>query len=487
MTPLVITNSTSKIDVKVSRKLTFNLGLRYEWDQIPRDKYGHLSGFDMGANAFVWGAHNPVTGQGPNIRSSIRDPDFNNFGPRFGFAYGLTPKTTLRGGYGLFYGPNLLWELQGLRGQWPFALSNSFQGLNRGLVNTPIEDVFPPSFTIGPGTPPSSTYSVARTDRTPYTQDFSLGVQREVARNLLLEVDYVATKGTKMPGFNIENTPQPGPGIIGSAQHPYPFPLVQNYLITEETRDSTTYHSLQVKLDKRFSNGLQFLGTYAYSHYIDIGGAGNSTQSFPQNPELHFNADKASGVFDFRHIFTAGYVYELPIGLGKHFLPGVSGVTNQLVGGWEITGLTHYNSGPPVNVTLTFDNANTSEWVEYPSRQLGLPARVSVPGDKTQGWLNPAAFMMPAPYTYGNLGRNTERGPGQGNWDFSLFKNFPLHGEKQKLQFRSEFFNLFNNVNLGSPSGGFCQPIATCNPNFGRIFGTQNSSREVQFALKLLF
>ena len=121
------------------------------------------------------------------------------------------------------------------------------------------------------------------------------------------------------------------------------------------------------------------------------------------------------------------------------------------VGGWEITGITHYNSGMPVNVTLTFDNANTGTWVERPDRAPGgVPSeRVSVPGDKTQGWLDPAEFSIPTQYTYGNLGRDTERGPGFGNWDFSIFKNFPLPGEQRMIQFRTEFFNGFNNVKLG--------------------------------------
>jgi len=300
-------------------------------------------------------------------------------------------------------------------------------------------------------------------------------------------VDYVANKGTKMPNFDITNLPPPGPGLIGSAQHPRPYPQDNNTMITGENRCTSIYNGLQTKLEKRFSGGLQFLASYAWGHYIDVGGAGNSTESFPQGAERYWSLDRASGVFDFRHLFTLGYYYQLPFGRGKRYMGGVNSIANQLVGGWEISGITHYTSGAPVSVNLTFDNANTSDWVERPNRILGQPARVPVPGDKTRGWLNPAAFAIPTQYTYGNLGRNTERGPGFGNWDFSIFKNFPLHGEKQTLQFRSEFFNGFNNVNLGNPSSGFCQPIATCNPNFGRVFGTQNASREIQFALKFLF
>jgi hypothetical protein len=120
---------------------------------------------------------------------------------------------------------------------------------------------------------------------------------------------------------------------------------------------------------------------------------------------------------------------------------------------------------------LIFDKANTGGFNQRPDRVSGQPARITVPGDVTQGWLNPAAFRVPAKFTFGNLGRNTERGPGFGNWDLGLFKNFPLHGENKTLQFRTEFFNVFNDVNLGSPIGAFGTS------NFGRIFGTANNSR----------
>jgi hypothetical protein len=475
-------------DIKVTRRLTLNLGLRYEYDQVPYDKYNHESDFSLESDTYVWTGYNPVTGQGPNVRRSIRDPDWNNFAPRVGLAYLLNSKTTVRSGFGIFYAPNVLWEIQQQRGQWPYAEAQTFQGLNRYQTLTPIETAFPNIFIPTPGTPPSAAYSISRTDRVGYVQDWNLGIQRELARNVLLEVNYVGNAGVKLMTNDILNNPLPGPGTIGSPQHPRPYPLLTNNLIASQDRGSSLYHGLQAKLEKRFSNGLQLLATYAWGHEIDINGGTSSTESFPQD-ENDIQADRAPGAIDYRNIFTAGYVYELPFGRGKHFLSGVSGAANQIVGGWEITGITHYNSGMPVNVTLTFDNANTGTWVERPDRAPGgVPSeRVSVPGDKTQGWLDPAEFSIPTQYTYGNLGRDTERGPGFGNWDFSIFKNFPLPGEQRMIQFRTEFFNGFNNVNLGSPGAGFCQPIATCDPNFGRIFGTQNDSREIQFALKFLF
>jgi hypothetical protein len=147
-----------------------------------------------------------------------------------------------------------------------------------------------------------------------------------------------------------------------------------------------------------------------------------------------------------------------------------------------------------VNVTISLDIANNGSLApQRPNRVLGQPARIIVPGDKTQGWLNPAAFSVPAPFTFGTLGRNSDRGPNFIDFDFGIFKNFPIHGERQMLQFRSEFFNIDNHTNLGSPGslgavGGIGGGgVGTFGPTFGRIFTTATNSREIQLALKLIF
>ena len=470
-------------DIKVTPRLTLNLGLRYEYTQLPAEKFDRVSQFDRHTNTYLWAGNNPITGEAANTRRSIRDPDFNNFAPRIGLAYQLDSKTTVRGGYGVFYVPNYLWELQAHRGQWPYALIDNISALNKGATLTPIDTMFSPDTAVTPGTPPNASWSGDRKDKFGYTQQWNLGVQRQLATDLLLEVNYVASKATKMPIFSFQNLPVPGPGVIGSPEHPRPYPKQDSVIIVGENKASANYHSMQVKLEKRFSRGLQVLGSYAYGHYIDVGGGGNSTQSFPQD-ERNLHGDRASGYADFRHIFTGSYVYELPFGRGRRFLTQAPAVLNHLAGGWAISGITQYHTGGPINVTLGYDNVNTGfPFFLRPDRVLGQPARVSVAGDKTQGWLNPNAFAAPAQYVFGNLGRNTERGPAFGNWDIILFKNFALHGERLRLQFRTEFFNAFNNVNLGDPTAS----APTINPNFGRIFGTQNASRQIQFALKVLF
>ena len=463
-------------DFKVTPKLTLNLGLRYEYVSPPRDlgpRADRQGMFDRTSGQFVWASTNPLTGAPPNIRPGIRDPDFNNFAPRLGFAYQLSPKTTLRSGYSIFYSTNFLWEAQGIRGQWPYALSENQVGRNLTVVEDYMETFWSPDLDVTPDSPPSGIFSLGRTDRTGYSQQWNLGIQRALAKDLMLEVDYVGTGSRKQSIFMTTNTPLPGPGDIQSRR---PFPQA-GALAEGLNRSSATYHGLQLKLEKRFSSGLQFLGSYALAKYIDVGGGGIGTSGI--QTEHNLAADRAVGVFDRRHIFTGSYYYQLPFGRGQRFLTQANSVVNGLLGGWEITGITRYNTGAPVNILLGFDNGNTGLGSTRPDRVVGQPARIGG-GDKTRGWFNPAAFRAPPPFSFGNLGRNAERGPNFGNWDFGLFKNFPIR-EEVRIQFRSEFFNLFNNVNLGAPGG----TLGTA--GFGVVGGTANRSREIQFALKVIF
>jgi hypothetical protein len=478
-------------DFRVAPRLTLNLGLRYEYTELPRDRDDRLSQFDRHDGKFVWAGVNPLTGEPPNTVRTIREPDYNNFAPRVGLAFTLNDKTTVRAGYGVFYIHNYLWELQAHRGQWPYALSQGVSVLNRGTSLTPIDAMFSADTSVTPGTIPSVLWSADRKDRFGYTQQWNIGVQRELADELMLEVGYVGSKGTKVPIFSFQNLPPPGPGVVGcppspcepGQEHPRPFPINNTFMIVGENKATSNYHSLQAKLEKRFSSGLQFLGSYAWGHHIDVGGSGNSTQSFPQD-QRNLRGDRASGFADFRHVFTGSYLYELPFGKGKRFLTDASAFVNTALGGWAVSGITRYTTGAPVNVRIDFDRANIGFGsFQRPDRVLDRPARVRSSGDKTQGWLNPEAFAVPEQYRFGNLGRNTERGPAFGNWDIILFKNFALPGERMTLQFRTEYFNAFNTVNLANPSSG----SFTRNPNFGHILGTQNAARQIQFGLKLLF
>jgi hypothetical protein len=469
---------------RVNSKLVLNLGLRYGYDEWPREKYGRISEFDFEKNEAVWAATNPITGAPANISSQLRNPDWTDFAPRTGLSYSLNPKTTFRLGYGMFFMTNYLWQSGGnTRGQWPFAVTQSVSALNYGqnTIITPVETALPQqSLTPDPSaTPPPIGATIWTTDKHGYSQQWNAGIQRQLTEGLMLEVNYVGTKGTKLPVFFFGNTPLPGPGTLGSPTHPWPNANNPVVTLISKNLGSSIYEGLQVKATKRMSHGLQFLASYAWAHDLDIGGSGQTTQSFIQD-DNNIKADKGDSQLDYRHIFHVGYTYDLPLGAGRQFLSGAHGVLQQVVGGWEVAGLTGMTSGAPVNVAINFDNANTGDpFNERPDFHSGLPNRVPVSGDPTQGWLNPAEFYT-VQYTYGNLQRDNFRGPNYYDWDISGYKDFLLH-EPVVLQFRSEFYNAFNQVDLGSPAATFG------NPGFGTITSTANNNREIQFALKLKF
>ena len=484
-------------DIKLTRNFTFNLGLRYEYNQWPYAVDNRLAMFDNKAGTYIWAGTNPVTGQGANTRRSVRDPDFNNFAPRLGIAYRLTPKTTLRSGFGIYYSSDFIWEQQGVRGQWPYSLSESLTSTNTPLPNQPIETYFNSYTSVQPGTPPSAQFSLGRHDRTPYVQQWNFGIQRELAQNLMLEVDYVGNEGVKESVYVTANAATPGPGPVGSAQHPRPYSQVGTYYPLVDLGKSN-YNALQVKIDKRFSNGLQFLASYAFSKYINIGGSAFSQPSLPEN-ENNIQADRAVGTYNHPNIFTGSWYYSLPFGPGRPYLSGSSGALAKIIGNWQITGIVSARSGDPVNVTIASDIANDGSLAPQrpdlsdPSAPRTVASLMSQ--DRTKGWLNPARYSFPASYTFGNSGRNTERGPSFANLDFGVLKDFPLgSSETRRLEFRAEFFNILNHTDFADPgvasatggigSGG-TGTFGTA--TFGQIFSTVYDSREIQFALKLLF
>jgi hypothetical protein len=487
-------------DIKLKSNLTVNLGVRYEYDQWPVEVHNHLSEFDFNQNKFVWAGFNPFVNAGPNISDrSLMAPNFENFAPRVGLSYGLGNKTTIRAGYGIFYSSNYFWEGQGARGTWPYALADTIEGINTPSLNAPTYDetMYPNYNTPVAGTPADAQHTMGRHNKTPYSEQWNFGVQRELANNLMLEVEYVGDGGRHMSLFTNRNDPEPGPGVVGQPGHFRPFqytdPLAGTYAggspgfgadSDMENSVSSSYNALQVKLDKKFSNGLQALFSYTWSHYIDIGGSGFSQSSAPQNDD-NPAADRGDGTFDYRHIFSASWIYELPAGKGRHWMNNANPVLQGVLGGWEFTGIMHANTGGPLNVGINFDNANIGQrgMTARPNLIAGVPERTTPAsgGDQTVGYLNKAAFAVAPAYTYGNLGRNTLRNLGAQEFTLGLYKNFPIRENKESIQFRAEFFNAFNHVNLGGIDGTLEDAA------FGTIGGTANDSREIQFALKLYF
>jgi hypothetical protein len=232
---------------------------------------------------------------------------------------------------------------------------------------------------------------------------------------------------------------------------------------------------VQAKLVRRFSSGVTFLGSYTWSHCLDLQGGEWGATTVETIYDLR--REHASCDFNFPQLFTASAVYLLPWGKGRRFGGNWSGLLNTVAGDWQVSGIVTALSGSPFTITVSGDPANIGAGGER-AQLVGNPLPAGFK-QTVQQYYNKSAYATPAPYTFGNLGRNTLRSPDTRTFDFSLMKDFHLL-ESTYLQFRADFFNLFNNVNLGAPNG-------TANsPAFMQITSA-GSARDIQFSLKLVW
>ena len=243
-----------------------------------------------------------------------------------------------------------------------------------------------------------------------------------------------------------------------------------------QTTDNSSYQALQVSANKRMGYGLTFLGSYTWSHSIDGGSIPvnflnpNSEAIFPEDKN-NLRLDRGNSAYDARHRFVLSALYELP------FFKSSGGFARRAVGNWQVNGILTWQSGFPFTVLDTSDPNRDGQPTDRPN-QIGNPFG---PGTRTpQKWFDATAFVHPPSGTDGLVGRNSLTGPGISNLDFSLFKNFAVT-ERQNVQFRAEFFNLFNHPSFDIPVNDFNSPAV------GQIHNTRLPNRQVQFALKYTF
>jgi hypothetical protein len=322
--------------------------------------------------------------------------------------------------------------------------------------------------------------------------EYNLSVQHAFSSNLTATVSYVGSGSRHLfiqPMYNAPLPSEMGPGPVAPRT---PFPFLGQFPV-DFNEGTGNYNALQAKVEQRFSHGLTFLGSYTYSRCLSIQDEGQSGSI--QNP-YNVRADYGPCDFNIPHIFVFSSAYALPFGKGQAFGSNVGRAGDLLIGGWQMSGIATLESGQPFTAVVPFDNANINPSSET-QRGDPVPGVALLPPGFKQGpqaWYNPAAFTVPAPFTYGTLGRNTLRGPKFENLDLALFKNFRFT-ESKSLQFRSEFFNILNNVNFAPPGGGASGGFSTLGgesktsvgaPGFMQIFSAA-SAREIQFSLKLLW
>jgi hypothetical protein len=466
-------NMYARDEWRVSPKLTLNLGLHYEIN----------TPFTEGNN--FWANFDPVTAKqliaGRNASSTANvQTDFHAIGPRVSMAYQVSNSTVIRGGYGIFYDP------QGNQGttirqerQFPFDLIYStapgslFPGntVSQGFLT--LKDIGP----INPGNPFGNLKAVALDFRNASIQQFNFGVQRQLTASAVLTVTYVGTLGRHLTWSDPIDQPTPGPGTI-QIRRPYyaQFPNVTaiSYL---ESAGNSEYQSLQTVFEKRFSQGLYFNANWVWSHSMDNAPYdGGADGPIPQDP-TNRRADWASSNNDVRQRLNVFGTYELPFGPGKPFLHGNSRVNKYVIGGWQLDGIAVLQSGQPFTVTTASapTNTGTAGRADVVTGVNPYPSNQSV-----NLWFNPAAFTTPQPYNWGGAGRNILTGPRAINFDFTAEKKF-LFSEARQLWFRAEFFNVANHPQ-------FTIPASTIGATgVGTISATARPSRQIQFALKLLF
>ncbi len=447
-------------DWKVTPKLTVNLGVRYDLFGIPKDVNAVTRTLDFSQNPpqLI-----PAPGQ---VFNNLWNPSRKDLGPRFGFAYNPFSNWVVRGGYGIFYFGGQFDNINILQLNPPTAGSLTITNPAINPIAT-IENPIPAA--LYPTNPFFNIISLppGRNHQDTYVQDWNLMVQRQFGNNEL-DVGYVANKGTHLDTtLNNFNQPDPGPGDIQSRR---PYPTIARIRL-EDYGGNSNYNSLQIRFQRRFSKGLSVSANYTWSHEMDDEATDtNSGGCGCQNPR--FRNEPASGLTDQRHLFVAGYVWQLPI------FTHATGVVGTVVGGWAFEGLVTLASGNPFDVQESIDSQNNDGIWERP---ILTGQRLTVANPNPSAWFNTAAFA-PSVYVYGNSPRNPLVGPGTNVYNLTLAKNFKMpYKEGHSLEFRAEAFDAFNTPQFSNPDAKLGDGV------FGQITSTKIDNRELQLALKYRF
>jgi hypothetical protein len=525
---------------KITPKLTLNLGLRYDLNTPRTERFNRGSYWNPDATS-------PLAGQVPgfpNLKGAAAfidskdrhyfSYDTNNFAPRFGFAYQLTPKTVIRGGYGLFYSI----VVTGASG-----VGSGFQGFSRstnwvttyqsdnatpwGRMSDPFPDGGPllpvgaadgASSFLGDGFGGAPMKTLVQV--TPYEQTWTLGFQRQLPGNIIVEANYVGKKGTKLyfgPAGNLNHlgpeiesyssaqiedlvslVPNPFYGLLpaGAPRNTpttekwrltLPYPQYDGVSLLTLPVANSIYHSFQLQVERRFSKGLMFLAEYTFQKSIDDASVGHGGLTWLggseslQNPNNR-RLERSLSQFDMPHMLGLAYVYHLPFGRGNRIGSNWNPVVNALLGGWKTSGGWGAASGQPLAVGLNSNQPLPTYGAQRPNL-TGTLKRNTGTNWRDQYFANPEVVVQPPSYTIGNAPRTvgTVRTPSTHGADLSVLKDFDMDKvrEGMRLEYRAEFFNAFNHPL-------FCGPNTVLDGGqFGQVTSTCGMAREIQMALKL--
>ena len=512
---------------QLTQKLTLNYGLRWELPFPFVERYDRYTVLLLNADSPLAAPTGlPLKGRLGLVNSTDHpsrhsaDMHWCLFAPRLGFAYRLTNKTVLRGGYGIFFAQN-----DGTGGGGLYSLTGLWVPTTDGEVTpaNPISNPWPNGILQPPQRDPSYQTALlgsgisaplAGDQHYPYTQQWNFNVQREIGEATAIEVAYAGSKGTHLLGGPVLNqlpdqdlslgtrlqqqVPNPFYGLIpsvngtlGAATVAYgqllrPYPQYTGVTEANNGNRDTIYHSMAVKVQKRFRSGGTILGAYTWSKFIGniesgMGWLEYNIAGIQSNNYL--KGERSISSFDTPHRLIVSYVVDLPFGEGQKWLTGGNGVARKVVSGWGLNGVSTFQSGFPLGISTASNLTNSFGGGSRPNVVAGCDKSVSGSAQqRLSRWFNTSCFVAPPAFTFGNEGRTDPnlRAHGIANYDFAVFKNTTFT-ERIGLQFRTEVFNLFNRVQFAPPG------LALGNPQFGVIGGQANNPRLVQFALRLLY
>jgi hypothetical protein len=464
---------------KFNQKLTINYGIRWDYSSPVTDAGNRLSGFNeyngewyvpkgdvdapstLPADVYVSANH-------------IAPNDYKNFSPRFGIDYAIDQKTVVRAGIGIFFDnwAGQIQATQNARGAWPSGGSQSVNNLNVvGLASSVAatgQAPFPGPPVESPTPFPSGGDFLDPHWRNAYSTQFNVELERQISNSSTVSLIYAGSSTAR----STIDAPVNQSLVLGPTQD-LPFPQMSQFgELSSEAHLS--YNSFQSKFEKRYHNGVALKGAFTWSKDIDVGCA-DFWEACDIQDGHNLRAERANSSLNVPLVVTVSAVYKLPFGKGSQYLN--TGVPAALVGGWQANGILSDHSGTPYTPGLTFDNTNSGGGGQRPNEVADPNSGFT---RSINEWFNTAAYVHPAAYTYGNVGRNSMRGPAFNNLDASFFRNFTIFRESS-FQFRAEFFNIFNHTNFGNPDA------TVGDSSYGTIRSQSGNSRQIQFAGKITF
>ncbi len=471
-------------DYKVSKRLTLNLGLRWEYATPWRELGGSEGYFDQSAGVLRLAKNPSIYGLNINssafliggVRPGVYEPNHRQFAPRIGMAFKVNDKTVIRSGYGIFYitnqGSHTI-EISVNPGAAITVTSTNTRGQTPRLLDSLFDSVTTAAVAGG-----GSLQTINPVRHPSYMQQWNFNIQRELPGNMLAEVGYVGSNGMHLIGtldVNAARLNRPGENLAIQARRPYPnFAFIQQFGDGEKS----SYNALLATIERRFSKGLSLMASYTFSKSIDTGSAGLNDAQLHAIP-TNRNNDRGLSGYDARNRLAFNGIWELPFGANKRYLANTPRPVRWLATGWQANTIVQFQSGLPFSVIDQGDIYQTGVQAMQRPNRVG-DGNLPVSQRKPDQWFDLKAFVLNATGTYGNAGRNILFQNGTKNVDLSVFKSNYFGERKYNLQFRAEFFNIMNDTNFDAPAN------AINGPKFG-VVSTTGPAREIQFALKFTF